>query len=339
MNPVILYSVITLGAVAAGAAMILFFVAKKFKVDEDPRIDEVTELLPGANCGGCGYPGCRGFGEAIVKAADEGDISALSCPPGGSDTMSSIGTFLGMEVSAALPTIAVVCCGGTFEKAPAKLVYDGPDKCALSHKLFSGVNGCPYGCMGLGDCVVSCQFDAIEIDETTGLPVVNEKCVSCGACVKACPRAIIEIRPKGRKDRRVWVNCMNKEKGGVAMKNCKAACIGCGKCAKACPEKIQAITINDSLAYIDPEKCISCGKCITVCPTNAISATFTPPKPKPKPAPKVDEKKADEKKADEKKPEAKTADVKKEDVTKPAPQKTEAKTDAPAKDKKEEVTE
>lgn len=298
MNSVIIYSVITLGGVAAMAAMILFFVAKKFRVYEDPRIDTVADLLPGANCGGCGYPGCRGFAEALVKAADGGDISGLLCPPGGNDTMSAAAGALGLEASSADPTIAVVRCSGTKEKAPAKLKFDGPAKCSVAHSLFAGENGCAHGCLGLGDCVVSCDFDAIYIDEETGLPVVSEeKCVSCGACVKACPRAIIEIRPRGRKDRRVWVSCMNQEKGGVAMKNCKAACIGCMKCAKTCPEKIQAITVENCLAYIDTDKCIACGLCIGVCPTKAIEATFTPPKPKPKPAPEKKEEKAPEAKA------------------------------------------
>lgn len=286
MTHVIMYSVITLGAVAAGAAMILFFVAKKFKVDEDPRIDEVLELLPGANCGGCGYPGCRGLAEALVKAADEGDISSLFCPPGGSETMTEVGKYLGVEAGAAVAKVAVIHCGGSHEKAPAKLEYDGPNKCVVSHRLFNGENGCPFGCMGLGDCVEACDFDAIFINPETGLPeVVDEKCVACGACVTACPRSIIELRPVGRKGRRVWVSCMNKEKGGVARKNCKVACIGCGKCVKECPEKIQAITLENNLAYIDPEKCIACGKCVNVCPTGAIVATFNVPKPKPKPKP------------------------------------------------------
>jgi len=275
---VVIYSVLTLGAIAAGAAMVLFFIAKKFHVEEDPRIDDVEQLLPGANCGGCGFPGCRGFAEAFVNSADDGDTSGLFCPPGGADTSENIAKYLGLEEVAAEPTVAVLRCGGTKDKAPSKLDYDSAEKCSIAHTVSSGENGCPHGCLGLADCVFSCDFDAMYMDEKTGLPIIiPEKCVSCGACVKACPRSIIEIRPKGRKDRRVWINCMNHEKGGVAMKNCKAACIGCGKCVKACPEKIQAITLDKFLAYIDPKKCISCGKCIPVCPTKAIEATFQPP--------------------------------------------------------------
>lgn len=284
MEGIILYSVISLGAVAAISAMVLFFIAKKFNVVEDPRIDVVAELLPGANCGGCGYPGCRGLAEAIVKGADAGSIAGMICPAAPSEQMAKIGKALGMEVSVAEPMIAVLRCGGTHEKAPKKTDFDGPSKCSIAHTVYTGEKGCPNGCMGLGDCVAACAFGAMYVDEKTGLPVIIEaKCVACGACVKACPRKIIELRPLGKKNRRVWVNCRNTEKGAVAMKVCKAACIACGKCAKECPEKVQAITIDNFLAYIDPKKCIACGKCISVCPTKAISATFEMPAPKPKP--------------------------------------------------------
>ena len=277
MNSVILYSVVTLGIVAAGSAVILFVVAKKFKVEEDPRVDKVTALLPGVNCGGCGYAGCRQMAEALVKAADQGDISVLTCPPGGSDTMAAVGKYLGLNAGEFIPTIAVVRCGGSHENAAAKLRYDGPSKCAISHRLFNGPKGCPYGCLGLGDCVPVCKFNAIYIDNQTGLPIIREeKCTACGACVKACPRSIIELRPKGKDNKRVWINCINKEKGAVAIKNCKVACIACGKCVKECTEGEGAISIKDNLAYIEPGKCDSCGNCVLICPTHAIKATFTP---------------------------------------------------------------
>ncbi|MFA5194678.1 MAG: 4Fe-4S binding protein, partial [Bacteroidales bacterium] len=137
------------------------------------------------------------------------------------------------------------------------------------HNLYSGSNGCPYGCLGGGDCVDACQFDAMYMDKETGLPVIiQDKCIACGACVKACPRKIIELRKKGKKDRRIFVSCINREKGAVAKKNCEAACIGCGKCVKEC--KFEAITLENNLAYIDFEKCTLCRKCVESCPTHSI---------------------------------------------------------------------
>jgi len=137
--------------------------------------------------------------------------------------------------------------------------------------------GCPNGCLGLGDCVVSCTFDAILINPNSGLPeVIEEKCTSCGACIKACPRNIIELRNKGPKNKRIYVNCINKEKGAIARKNCNVACIGCGKCVKICPH--EAITLNDNLAYINYEKCKLCRKCVTECPTSAIVEINFPPR-------------------------------------------------------------
>jgi Na+-translocating ferredoxin:NAD+ oxidoreductase RNF subunit RnfB len=274
VNQVLLYSIVTLSAIGAIAGVVLYFVAQKFKVEEDPRIDEIAEKLPGANCGGCGFAGCRNFAEAIVKA---GNMDELNCPVGGNALVKDIAPILGVESVEKEPMIAVVRCNGSKKNAPQKIVYDSASTCSFAHSLFSGESGCPNGCLGLGDCVVSCKFDAIYIDDTTGLPVVsNEKCVACGACVKACPRNIIELRNKGKKDRRIYVSCINTEKGAIAKKNCEVACIGCGKCVKACP--YEAITLNNNLAYIDFTKCKLCRKCVEECPTNAIVELNFPPR-------------------------------------------------------------
>ncbi len=272
-----IYAVASLSLIGAAAAIVLFFIAQKFKVIEDPKIDEVEEILPAANCGGCGFPGCRGFAEALVKSANEKkSIEGLSCPVGGNDAMAAAAGILGLEAEEKEPQIAVICCSGSRENAPQKMQFDGPATCAFAHNLFSGESGCPYGCLGCGDCVSACDFDAISMDELTGLPVVKDNCVACGACVTACPRGIIELRNKGKKDRRIFVSCINQEKGGPAKKNCSVACIGCGKCFKVCP--FEAITMNNNLAYIDYEKCKLCRKCVAECPTGAIHELNFPPR-------------------------------------------------------------
>lgn len=277
----ILVAVLVLGAIGLVAAVVLYVCSKKFAVKEDPRLADVAALLPQANCGGCGFPGCGGLADALVKGADAGSLDGLFCPVGGQEVMGKVADLLGMAMANSEPMVAVVRCNGTCENRPKTARYSGLRTCTAMHACGAGETACGFGCLGCGDCVSACQFGAITINDETGLPEVDEeKCTSCGACVKACPRKIIELRKKGPKGRRVYVSCVNRDKGPVAMKACKAACIGCGKCEKECP--FGAITVTGSLSYIDPDKCRSCRKCEKVCPTHAIVAVnFPAPKPKP----------------------------------------------------------
>lgn len=275
MSQIIIYTILTLVAIGAAAAIILYLVAQKFKVYEDPRIDQVEEVLPAANCGGCGFPGCHNFAETLVKSESWED---LFCPVGGNETMSKAAAILGREAIEQAPRVAVVRCNGTPEFRPRITEYDGAPTCAIAHSLYAGEGGCPFGCLGCGDCVVVCNFDAIHMDASTGLPVViDDACTACGACVEACPRNIIELRKKNKKDRKIFVSCINEEKGAVAKKNCSVACIGCSKCFKVC--KYDAITMENNKAFIDSDKCVLCRKCVPECPTDAIlELNFPPPR-------------------------------------------------------------
>lgn len=279
----ILIAVCVMGLIGLVSALVLFLVSHKFAVHEDPRISQVSEVLPQANCGGCGYPGCAGFASACVEAANQGSLEGKYCPVGGQPVMEQVANLLGMTAESSAPKVAVVRCNGTCENRPRQASFDGAKSCRVQQMTGMGETGCGYGCLGCGDCVAKCQFDAIHMNPETGLPEVDEeKCTACGACAKACPRGIIEIRLKGPKGRRVVVLCNNKDKGIIANKACKASCIGCGKCVKVC-EKFEAITLENNLAYIDAEKCKMCRKCEEACPKGAIHGFNFPPK-KEKPA-------------------------------------------------------
>lgn len=271
----ILIAALVLGAIALVSAVVLFAVSKKFAVKEDPRIFQTQELLPGANCGGCGFPGCSAMSEALVKGADAGSLDGLFCPVGGQEVMEKVADLLGMAIANSDPKVAVVRCNGTCELRQRTINYEGLRTCKAINSCGVGETGCGYGCLGCGDCVSVCQFDAIHINPDTGIAEVDdEKCTSCGACVKACPRNIIELRKRGPKNRRVFVSCVNKDKGAIAMKACKAACIGCGKCEKVC--EFDAIKVENNISYIDYTKCRMCLKCVDVCPTHAIHAVNFP---------------------------------------------------------------
>jgi Na+-translocating ferredoxin:NAD+ oxidoreductase subunit B len=274
MNSVILYTILTLVVIGALSAIILYFVARKFKIVEDPRIDDVEKRLPGVNCGGCGHAGCRAFAEACIK---ENDLSNLFCPVGGNDVMAGVAGILGLQATHKDPRVAVVRCNGTCENRPKTNRYEGAETCAIIASLYSGETGCRFGCLSFSDCCLVCKFDAIHMNRVTGLPeIIDEKCTACGACVNACPRKLIELRRKFAKERKIYVACMNEENGGVARKSCEVACIGCGKCQKECA--FDAITIVRNLAFIDSGKCKLCRKCKPVCPTNSIIEVGFPPR-------------------------------------------------------------
>ncbi len=285
MTSTIIWTIAILTLLGAVLAAVLYFVAEKFRVEEDPRIDEVEKVLPGANCGGCGQAGCRAFAQFCVESSP--NLEKCFCPVGGNEGMQKVAAVLGVEVAAKEAQVAVVRCNGNCENRPRTNEYNGYNSCRVKAALYSGDTGCSFGCLGCGDCVSVCQFGAISMDPLSGLPLVDEeKCTACGACAKACPKGIIELRNKGRKNMRVYVSCVNKDKGAVARKACSAACIGCGKCAKVCP--FEAITVENNIAYIDYTKCKLCKKCVAECPTGAIHAInfpVLPPKAAPAAAP------------------------------------------------------
>ena len=216
--------------------------------------------------------------------------------------MKEVAALLGKEVVERDPTVAVLRCQGGCDVRPKTTEYQGPRTCAISAMVYSGETDCQYGCLGDGDCVKVCKFDAMYMDESTGLPVIiTDKCTSCGACVEECPRDIIEMRPKNKRDLKIFVGCLNEDKGGIAKKACDVACIGCSKCEDICPK--DAITMANQLAYIDAGLCTLCRKCVEVCPTHSIIETNFPPKK---------EKKVVEKKAVVKKEVEKVATIKEE---------------------------
>jgi len=261
--------VLVLGGIGLLLGIGLALAAKKLAVPKDPRIEKIGEILPGANCGGCGYPGCAAFAEALVA----GTAPAGGCVAAGTGVNAKIAAILGVAVDEGVRRVAVVHCGGGHSAVDA-FAYRGPKSCASALLVMEGHKLCRYGCLGLGDCVAVCPFGAVHMGDD-GLPVFNaEKCTGCGKCVAACPRGIVGLWPE---DRKVVVVCSSRDKGGVARKACTVACIGCGKCAAVCPSG--AVTVENFLASISPAKCINCGLCAAVCPTSAI-VDLVPARPK-----------------------------------------------------------
>lgn len=256
----LLAPVLTLGGMGLVFGAGLAYASKKFAVEVDPRIARIREVVPGANCGACGYPGCDAFAAAVV----EGRIQANGCPVGGAKCAGKIAEIMGSSAEDVESKVAKVICNGSKDKCSDKYVYHGIEDCKAATNIAGGDKSCKYGCLGLGTCVRACAFDAITIEN--GIAVINpEKCTGCTMCVKECPKSVITMAPISKT---VHIMCNSNDKGKEVKANCSVGCIGCQICVKACP--FNAIDFENNLAKINYEKCTNCGVCVAKCPTKAI---------------------------------------------------------------------
>jgi Na+-translocating ferredoxin:NAD+ oxidoreductase RNF subunit RnfB len=250
--------IVTLVGLLAGLILAVF--SHFFEVQEDERTKAILEILPGANCAGCGFVGC----EEYAKQLTEGKAKSNLCAPGGAKTAAIISKLLGIEVEGVESKIAYVRCQGSRNEDRNKLIYEGVQSCSGVSMYYGGTDYCTYGCVGYGDCVAVCRFGAIAIRD--GLAIVNQdKCTGCGTCITACPKGIIALTLK---DKRARLLCNNKDKGGITKSICAEGCLGCSKCVRVCDSK--AITVVDNMAIIDNSLCTACGKCVEVCPEKVI---------------------------------------------------------------------
>ena len=257
----VIIAAVIVGGTGLFIGVFLGLAGKKFAVEVDEREEAILGVLPGNNCGGCGYAGCSGLAAAIAK----GEAEVGSCPVGGAPVAAKIGEIMGVSAGEQIHEVAFVKCGGTCEQAATDYEYHGIGDCVMVNMMQnSGPKTCTYGCLGEGTCVKACPFDAIHIVD--GVAVVDkEKCKACGKCVEVCPKHLISLRPYSNT---VQVACSSTDKGPVTMKACKTGCVGCGICVKNCQH--DAVKVENFHAIIDPEKCVGCGACMEKCPKKCI---------------------------------------------------------------------
>lgn len=260
MNDII-FAVGLVSAIGLAIGLILAVASAVFFVPKDEKAERIQEILPGANCGACGFSGCSGY----AKALSEGKAKVGLCSPGGAEVAQKLDDFLGTKSENVEYKVALVHCLGSFDNTSNKMNYQGIHSCSSALQLSGGVGSCFYGCMGFGDCAKACEHDAITV--CNGVASINpEKCVGCTKCVQACPKHLISCVSKKQQ---AVVRCSNCDKGADTRKVCKTGCIGCMRCVKACPKG--AIRIENFHAVVDPEKCIACGKCVEVCKQGCIT--------------------------------------------------------------------
>jgi electron transport complex protein RnfB len=255
-----LEAIISLGGIGLVAAVALGFAAKKFAVKVDPRELAILEVLPGVNCGACGYPGCSGYAKALAA----GEATPDQCPPGGLEVAAKVANILGVAVVFREPEVAVVMCQGDHTSAKNRYRYLGLTDCVAAQKLAGGPKVCPSGCLGLGTCARACPFDAIEMTDL-GLAVINrEKCTGCRKCISVCPRQVIHMAPLKTT---VHVLCNSHDKGAVVRKYCQIGCIGCHVCEKTVPD---AYRIENFLAKVNYDNAEEAEVAVAKCPTHCI---------------------------------------------------------------------
>ncbi len=258
----ILYPLAILGGMGFLFGAILAYASQKFHVEVNPKQQEVRDVLPGANCGGCGFASC----DAYAQAAAEGKAGTNRCVVGGRAVAEKVAAIMGTEVVEVTKKTARVICKGTNDNAVKKYKYHGIEDCRAANALAGGDKDCQYGCLGLGTCEKVCPFDAIHVTSEGIAQCDEEKCTGCGACVDACPKDVIKLIDINK---RVSVFCNNHDKGKRVRQICGVGCIACGICVRQCPENV--IAIDNDLAVINYDGCTNCGACIPKCPQRTIS--------------------------------------------------------------------